>query len=76
MVGVGGSNPLATTKLVGVRVDENHRFDKFVGNEFERPQDGPKGGRQDAWNNPLATTKPAFSSTILMKHVAFGMGHH
>ena len=57
MVGVGGSNPLATTILVGVRVDENHWFDKIVRNDFERPQDGPKGVGQDARNNPLATTR-------------------
>ncbi len=28
-------------------------FDKIVGNDFERPKDGPKGGGQDARSNPL-----------------------
>jgi hypothetical protein len=42
--------------MVGARVDENHWFDKFAWSEFERPQDGPKGGGQDARNNLLATT--------------------
>jgi len=31
-------------------------FDKFVGNEFERPQDGPKGEGQDARSNPPPST--------------------
>ena len=48
MVGVPSSNLGVTTNMVGVRVDENHWFDKFVWNEFERPQDGPKGGQVNA----------------------------
>jgi hypothetical protein len=32
--------------------------DKFVGNKFERPQAGPKGGGQDARSNPGAGTNP------------------
>ena len=29
------------------------QFDKIIWNDFERPQDGPKGGGQDARSNPL-----------------------
>ena len=29
------------------------QFDKIAGSDFERPQDGPKGGGQDARSNPL-----------------------
>ena len=56
MVGVGGSNPLATT-IYGRRVCATLRwFDKIAWSDFGRPQDGPKGDGQDVRRNPLATT--------------------
>ena len=65
MVGVGGSNPLATTTFMwSARVAEVRWFDKIARSDFGRAQRGPevrpwvarRGGGQDARRNPLATT--------------------
>ena len=56
MVGVGGSNPLATT-IYGRLSVTLRWFDKIAWSDFGLPQDGPKGGGHEVRRNPLATTK-------------------
>jgi hypothetical protein len=34
------------------RVRTDKRFDKIVWNNFDQTKSDPKGGGQDAWNNP------------------------
>ncbi len=45
------------------------RFDKFVGNKFERTKCGPKGGGQDARSNPPG---PAIQTGHSIEYWMFG----
>ena len=44
--------------FVVLKVDENRRFDKIAGSDFERPQAGPEGvEHREVRNNPLGDAK-------------------